>query len=55
MTKKNCFDCNNAKPVEIQYTKCICKAGKGTKILDYYWVDAAYIKNCDTWEKYKEE
>lgn len=53
--KRNCFNCNNAKPVEIQYTTCICKAGKGTKILDDYWVDAADIKNCDKWEKYKEE
>lgn len=36
LEKKNCFNCNNAKPVEIQYTTCICKAGKGTKILDNY-------------------
>ena len=50
--KRNCFNCNNAKPVEIQYPTCICKAGKGTKILNNYWVDAADIKNCDKWEKW---
>ena len=32
LEKKNCFNCNNAKPIEIQDTTCICKAGKGTKI-----------------------
>ena len=39
LEKKNCFNCNNARPVEIQCTTCICKAGKGKKILDDYWVD----------------
>ena len=31
LEKKNCFNCNNAKPVEIQYTTCICKAGKSDR------------------------
>ena len=29
-------------------------AGKGTKLLDNYWVDAADIKNCDKWEKFED-
>lgn len=48
---KNCYSCKYAKPVELQSTECICKAGKGTKILNNYWVNTVNINNCD---KYKE-
>ena len=48
LEKKNCFNCNNARPVEIQCTTCICKAGKGTKILDNYTGRIWIVENENT-------
>ena len=54
MLEKNCFTCDNAVPVEIQDTSCICKAGVGDKVGNDYWVNAEYQYGCDKYKNCEE-